>query len=443
MDVDTAMKDHQEAGTEEPKPKRTTRSSASGAKAKLPDACPNPTHDDFETVLINGDPVVPPTKAKTKKKKARVTSKPYVEISGDEGAPANPSTPVVPAKTRVKSRAAKKAVIGPSDDEDEIIELPKDPQGSGMVGKGKRKQQDNSVGGVASEHQPKRPRPTPRQTSVIDADVLDVDTLEGHVDITRERAPTTLERHRALDGERALMTLDGRAPVTDERAPLDKNERDPTPICERHRNVKGERAIATCGGRAPIANERAPTVDNGRAPTSGERAIITDNERAPTSSERAITARDERAPITKERAPIVDNERVRTAGERAPIVDDGRALERFGERFRKFDGGDRRAPIGDGERDPVPFRDEHRNVIGERALDTYEERASMTDARVALDGDGTTPAVNRETTLVDGGEWASRIQVTVCDPDRADLQLKTKWCTLPKIRGIRRSALRG
>ena len=177
MDVDTALKDRQAASTEDPKPKRTTRS---GAKAKLADACPNPTHDDFETLLINGDPVVPSSKAKTKKK-AWVTSKPYVEISGDEGAPANPSTPVVPAKTRLKSRAAKKAVIDPSDDEDEIIELPKDPEGSGMVGKGKRKQQDNSVGGAASEHQPKRPRPTPRQRSIIDADVLDIDTLEDDV----------------------------------------------------------------------------------------------------------------------------------------------------------------------------------------------------------------------------------------------------------------------
>jgi hypothetical protein len=30
----------------------------------------------------------------------------------------------------------------------------------------------------------------------------------------------------------------------------------------------------------------------------------------------------------------------------------------------------------------------------------------MTDEGVALDGDETTPAVNRERALVDGGEWA-------------------------------------
>ena len=176
------------------------------------------------------------------------------------------------------------------------------------------------------------------------------------------------------------------------------DERAPTPVSERHHNVKGERAIATCDERAPIANERAPTVHNGRACT---------------------------------------------ADERAPIVDDGRALERSGKNLCKFDGGDGRAPIGDGERDPVPFRDEHRNVIGKRALDTYKERASMTDTRVALDGDGTTPAVNREMALMDGGEWASCIQVTVCDPDRADLQLKAKRSTLPKMQGIRRSPVRG
>ena len=229
------------------------------------------------------------------------------------------------------------------------------------------------------------------------------------------------------------MTLDGRAPVTDERAPSDNDERAPTPVGEGHRSLKGERAITTCDERAPIADGRAPTVDKGRAPTSGERAITTYDERAPSA--------DERAPITKGGLSWV-YERVRTVGERAPIVDDGRALSVLAE-ASQFDGGDGRAPIGDGERDPVPFGDEHRNVNGERALNTHEERASMTDERVALDGDGTTPAVNRETALVDGGEWASRIQVRVCDPDRADLQLKAKRCTLPKIRGIRWSALRG
>jgi hypothetical protein len=175
MDVDNALKDSQ-AGAEDAKPKRTTRS---GAKAKAVGACPNPTHDGMETVLPNGDPVVPPGKAKGKKK-ARVTSKAYIDVSGDEAAP--PSSTVVPAKTRVKSRAAKKAVVGPSDDEDESIELPKDAEDSGMVGKGKRKQQDNADNaddGASTEHQPKRPRPTPRQASITDVDALEGDTLEG------------------------------------------------------------------------------------------------------------------------------------------------------------------------------------------------------------------------------------------------------------------------
>jgi hypothetical protein len=118
MDVDNALK-HSQAGAEDTKPKRTTRS---GAKAKAVEACPNPTHDGLETMLPNGDPVVPPGKGKGKKK-ARITSKAYVEVSGDKAAPASP--PVVPAKTRVKSRATKKAVVAPSDDEDEFIELPR------------------------------------------------------------------------------------------------------------------------------------------------------------------------------------------------------------------------------------------------------------------------------------------------------------------------------
>ena len=96
MDVDNALK-HGQAGAEDAKPKRTTRS---GAKAKAVEACPNPTHDGLEMVLPNGDPAVPPGKGKGKKK-ARITSKTYVEVSGDEAAPASP--PVVPAKTRVKS----------------------------------------------------------------------------------------------------------------------------------------------------------------------------------------------------------------------------------------------------------------------------------------------------------------------------------------------------
>jgi hypothetical protein len=174
MDVDNALK-HSQAGAEDAKPKRTTRS---GAKAKAVEACPNPTHDGLETMLPNGDPVVPPGKGKGKKK-ARITSKAYVEVSGDEAAPASP--PVVPAKTRVKSRAAKKAVVAPSDDEDEFIELPKDADGSGMVGKGKRKQDnaDNADDGAPTEHQPKRPRPTPRQASITDVDALEGDTLKG------------------------------------------------------------------------------------------------------------------------------------------------------------------------------------------------------------------------------------------------------------------------
>jgi hypothetical protein len=196
MDVDDALKDCQ-AGAEDPKPKRNTRS---GAKAKAVEACPNPTHDGFETMLPNGDPVVPPGKAKAKKK-ARITSKAYVEVSGDEAAPASP--PVVPAKTRVKSRAAKKAVIGPSDDEHELIELPKDAEGSGMVGKGKRKQQDNAD----NAHQPKRPRPTPRQASITDVDAPEDDTLEGDM---FNRASAGSARRQNESGESSFTVDDAR-----------------------------------------------------------------------------------------------------------------------------------------------------------------------------------------------------------------------------------------
>jgi len=259
--VEAALKGKKKAaGTEG---KRTTRRSA---KAKVAEPCPNPARDDIEGVLVNGDPVDPPTKAKAKKK-ARIASKPYIEISDDDGAvgtlpdaspppdtddasppivaaktrvrtraakraivapsddddeAANTSLPVFSAKTRIKSRAAKKPILEPSDDEDEVMELPKGPEDVGRASTAKRKQTDTADETVASGHQPKRPRPTPRQASATDADNGEADTLEDDMfNRASSRARGKNKGPSTVDSKTALPNL---SPRTDERALVDASE---------------------------------------------------------------------------------------------------------------------------------------------------------------------------------------------------------------------------
>jgi hypothetical protein len=77
------------------------------------------------------------------------------------------------------------------------------------VSNGKRGQQDNADG-ATSGHQPKRPRPIPRQTSLNDtqADTLEADTFNR----ASTRAPVADERAPAVNGEGALAANGESAP---------------------------------------------------------------------------------------------------------------------------------------------------------------------------------------------------------------------------------------
>jgi hypothetical protein len=170
--IETAKND-----AEAPKSRPATQSRAStGPATYIAGTSPNPTYDDLETLLPDGNLAVPPCKTGAQ---VTVISMPDIQVfdnEDDDPIRVHERSPVLPRKMRAKTRgrAARRLTVWSTDDEDEIEgELPKgdrrnqvdNAKGPGEANTIKRKQRDDADG-VASEHQPKRAHTTTRVSDV-------------------------------------------------------------------------------------------------------------------------------------------------------------------------------------------------------------------------------------------------------------------------------------
>ena len=183
--IETARNDHQGGYSKAQKSRPATRGGDSTTAAtRFAGAHPDPTYDDFETLLPDGNLAVPPCKIDARDE-VTVISTPYIQVSDNEGDNlVRESSPVFTGKMRVKTRgrAARKPAVWSTDDEMEG-KLPKDngrnqvnndDEGPCEVDTGKRKQRDDADG-VAFEPQPKWARLT---TGVTEVDMPVGDTSD-------------------------------------------------------------------------------------------------------------------------------------------------------------------------------------------------------------------------------------------------------------------------
>lgn len=171
-DIETTRNNRQVSHAEVRKSRPATQSRAStAAAANIAGASPNPTYDDFELLLPDGNLAVPPCKTGPQNE-VTVTSMPYIQaFDNEDDDPIRELSPIFPHKTRAKThgRAARKLIVWSTDEDEMEGEGDRRNQvdyAKGEINTSKRKQRDDTDG-VASKHQPKRVRTTTRVTDVV------------------------------------------------------------------------------------------------------------------------------------------------------------------------------------------------------------------------------------------------------------------------------------